>query len=196
MTENRTPKVGGLLLAAGGSSRMGRPKQLIRFESQTLLRRAAATLINAKCDPLVVVLGAEIESSQNELSDLELIISINHDWKTGMSSSIKTGLETLLQWEPGLDAIVITLCDQPHITTENLDLLIDKFTETGSDIIAADYNGVTGVPALFSRRMFDELFRLVGDKGARDLLRDNTRSITRIDMPSAAVDIDSPSDLE
>jgi len=88
MTENSDVTIGGLLLAAGGSSRLGQPKQLLQFEGRSLIRRAAETLVDSGCDPVVVVLGAEIERSAEELSDLTLYICVNKNWNTGMSSSI------------------------------------------------------------------------------------------------------------
>ena len=127
MTENSKAKIGGLLLAAGGSSRLGQPKQLLQFEGKTLIRRAAETLVISQCDPIVVVLGAEIEGFNSEIADLRVDICINENWQTGMSSSIISGLGSLLEIEPELDAVVITLCDQPYVNSADIDILITAF---------------------------------------------------------------------
>lgn len=180
-------KVGGILLAAGGSRRFGSPKQLFEFEGKTLLRRAAETLSASKCDPVVVVLGAETERSRTEIGDLSFVV--NKDWESGMSSSIRVGLEALVQTSPQIDAAMITLCDQPNITAEKLDLFIDEFEQSRSPIIAAEYDDVRGVPALFAKELFDQLLNLYGDKGARDLIR-NSRDVKSISLYVASFDID------
>lgn len=186
MTESK-PKIGGLLLAAGGSRRLGSPKQLLEFEGKTLIRRAAEALIDAGCDPAVVILGAEVERSRTEIADLPVEVIDNAEWETGMSSSIRVGVSQIASRE--IDAVLVTLCDQPHVTGEKLLPFIDKFLSIGSPIVAAEYNGVRGVPALFAREMFDQLLKLEGDNGARDLIR-RGRSVA-IDLPEAEVDIDT-----
>ena len=190
MTDNSVGKIGGLLLAAGGSSRLGRPKQLVQFQGKTLIRRATETLVDSSCDPVVVALGAEIDGSTSEIADLPVNICINQDWQTGMSSSIKAGLKELLELEPNLAAVVITLCDQPHIASGDIALLIAEFQITNASIVAASYSGTSGVPALFSSHLFHKLFELDGDAGARNLIRQRD-DIMAIEMESARIDIDT-----
>lgn len=193
MTENSNPKVGGLLLAAGGSRRFGTPKQLLEFEGKTLLRRAAEALVETACEPVVVVLGAEIEKSKAEIEGLPVSLIVNNNWESGVSSSIRVGLQNLLLLEPGIDAVMITLCDQPLVNSEKIGRFIEEFERSNAAIIAAKYDEILGVPALFSREMFDELSNLTGDKGARDLIRLTDATFT-IDLPEAAFDIDTPDD--
>ena len=194
MTGNSVGKIGGLLLAAGASRRFGSPKQLARFEGQSLLRRAAESLVRSSCEPIVVVLGAEIQQSSAEIADLPINIQVNQDWQLGMSSSIKSGLVKLRSIEPGLAAVIITLCDQPRVTAELIELFSDKFRATRDAIIAAEYGATNGVPALFSRAMFVELLNLTGDKGARDLIR-GREDVSTINLEEAQFDIDSPGEL-
>lgn len=196
MTENKNQRVGGLLLAAGGSSRFGRPKQLFEFEGKTLIRRAAESLAASLCDPVVVVLGAESHISQTEIADLDVTVHINNDWQLGMSSSIKSGLKQLLAIEPTLAAVVITVCDQPNITSADIDALANQFHSQGLPIIAAEYSETVGVPALFSCKLFDDLSRLEGDKGARHLIRNSLDQVRKIKMKAAAFDIDTPTDAQ
>lgn len=190
MTEDKRQKIGGLLLAAGGSSRLGSPKQLLEFQGTSLIRRAAETLVCSACDPVIAVIGAEQDSTRTEIADLSILIRVNEDWRTGMSSSIRAGLADLLMIAPDLAAIVISLCDQPQITSGMIDRLIETFTESNSPIVAAEYSDVVGVPALFSHEMFDELSQLEGDKGARGLIR-SAENVVTVPMPEAAFDIDT-----
>lgn len=194
MAEIRAGKIGGLLLAAGGSSRLGRPKQLIKFRGKTLLRHAAATLVHSGCEPVIVILGSELEQSRAEVGDLPLKICVNAEWQTGMSSSLTAGLRSIIELEPELIAIVVTVCDQPYISTKDIDILISGYRQTRTLAIAAQYNGRTGVPALFPRELFGELLSLKGDKGARQVLRD-LEDVTAVKMSHAAFDIDTPDDL-
>ena len=193
MTENEKPKIGGVVLAAGGSSRLGRPKQLLQFEGKTLLRLAAEAMASSICEPVVVVLGAEFEKSAAEIEGLPVTACLNKNWRSGMSSSIGVGLAKLIEMAPEIDAVLIALCDQPSVTSEMLNRFGERFSETKAPVIAAAYNSVTGVPALLSCELFDELSRLEGDTGARDLIRGRA-GIETIDLPEAAYDIDTPDD--
>jgi|SRR5947209_11749232 len=195
MTVNSDIKIGGLLLAAGGSTRFGSAKQLAEFEGKTLVRRAAEALYGSGCSIVVAVLGASADESRRELSDLYIVTVENKDWQTGMSSSVRVGLSKLIEIEPQLDAVLITLMDQPNVTASHLGRFAATFIEEGSLIIAAEYSGTTGVPALFARPLFNELLQLEGDQGARSIIR-KLSNITTISLDEAAIDIDSPSDLE
>lgn len=195
MTADSDEKIGGLLLAAGGSRRFGSPKQLAQFEGRSLLRRAAEAMAASCCDPIVVVLGAETERSRSEIADLPITICINENWRTGMSSSIRTGLIDLLAVEPRLDAVVITLCDQPSVGSDIIDRFAAKFRAGRANVIAAGYAEIKGVPALFASTMFDQLLNLEGDVGARELIR-HRDNVQTIDMNEAAFDVDTPRDLD
>ena len=192
MTESDV-KVAGLLLAAGGSSRLGRPKQLVEFEGKTLIRRAAEALIEAGCSPVYVILGAEIDRSLHQLDGLDVVIVINHSWNVGMGSSISLGVKSLIKTEIPPEAVLISLCDQPLVTAEKLRTLLDTYCETNAGVVAAEYNGVAGVPALFSARSFLDLTAREGEKGAREIIRNSPDAIT-IPLPEAAIDVDTNSD--
>lgn len=195
MTANKDAKIGGLLLAAGGSIRLGQPKQLVRYDGKTLIRLAGEMLAASVCDPVAVVLGAEIEESRRELDGLDISVSINESWNVGISSSIKSGLRHLLEIEPDLDAILIALCDQPFVTSDDIGRLAAKFRRGEASIVASGYDGVTGVPAIFGKEMFDALFALNGDEGARYLVK-RTQSLTTVEVESAAFDVDTLWDVK
>lgn len=196
MTASKTVKIGAILLAAGGSSRFGRPKQLVEFEGKTLIRRGAETLANSTCDPIVVVLGAEIERSAMQIADFSVCSRINENWQDGMSTSIIAGLNFLLEIEPDLDAVIITLCDQPLVSTGEINRLIETYQDSHAAIVAARYEGTMGVPALFSRSLFDELLALKGDTGARQLIRKYAIDVEPVTMEKAAFDIDTIDDVD
>ncbi len=194
MTANRLVKIGGILLAAGGSSRLGRPKQLVQYQGKTLIRRSAEALIEAGCSPVIVVLGGEVDGSTAELRGLAVEIAFNTEWRTGMSSSIVSGVRRLIEIEPHIDGVLITLCDQPDIKPQFLARFVNRYSEEPHDIIATDYGEAKGVPALFSRTLFDQLLSLKGDKGARDLIR-NSNNVAIIRADAVFSDIDTPEDL-
>ena len=195
MTANKAAKIGGLLLAAGGSSRLGRPKQLVRFEGNTLIRRSGEMLAASACDAIVVVLGAEIEESSRELAGLDVSVCVNPSWNVGISSSIKSGLSHLLHLEPNLHAVLIALCDQPYVSSDDIDALAAEFRLGDSAIVASGYDGVSGVPAVFGKEMFNSLFALEGDEGARYMVR-RSSNVSTVEVNGAAFDVDTISDLK
>ncbi len=194
MTENRDAKITGLLLAAGGSSRLGRPKQLVEFKGKTLIRRAAEELIGAGCTPVIAVLGADVERSQEALEDLDVEVTINASWESGMGSSIAWGVRSVLAAESVPDAVLISLCDQPLVTAEKLQPFLEAFRRSRAEVVAARYNDITGVPALFAANLYPDLAALTGEKGAREIIRNSPNALT-IPLPDAAIDVDTLSDL-
>lgn len=192
-TEN---KIATIILAAGKSSRLGQPKQLLNFKGQTLIRRAVETAIQSDTSKVFVVLGFEFEKIKAEIEDLKCAINFNEYWKDGMSSSIKTGLEKLLESSPEISAVIISLCDQPLIKSSHLNLLSEKFRRTKKPVVSAFYKNKFGVPALFAQEKFSELLTLEGDQGARKILNKNFEITEKIEMPEAAFDIDTIQDYE
>lgn len=188
--------IGIIVLAAGASGRMKKPKQLLEFQGKTLLRRAVLAAIESVCQPAVVVLGANFEKTKAELAELPVEIVFNEDWQHGLSSSIKSGVERLWQTTPDAAAVIITLADQPFVTAHHLNLFAEKFYQSNDSIIAAEYNNIIGVPALFSRKVFADFDELSGDKGAKQIIEKHRESLLTINLPEAAFDIDTPQDLE
>lgn len=187
--------VGIVLLAAGSSERLGSPKQLVQHEGKSLLRRAADTALASCCSPVVVVLGACSEACAAELDGLELKLAHNPDWQSGMGSSVKTGLETLLAADE-LDAVLFMVCDQLLISPRVLDSLVHTFEAGAQAVVASDYGGEVGVPALFARSLFSELFALSGAEGARKVIQRHRNEAAVVPFPGGTVDIDTPEDLK
>lgn len=178
---------------------MGEPKQLLRFEGETLLRRAANAALETKCHPVIIVLGAGAEELREELSELEAQVVVNQSWKEGMSSSIRCGIAALEAATSGeAQAAILMLCDQPFVTSNVINRLIDRYHATNAVIVASEYgtgdDKTRGVPALFRRLFFSDLMQLRGKEGAKRVLMRHALQVSAIIVPEATLDIDSPYD--
>lgn len=193
--ERKPANVGAVILAAGSSSRMGSPKQALQFEGKSLLRRTALAAIQAACDPVVVVTGAYEELCRRELDQLDVREAFNPEWETGMASSVRAGIGGLVGFEPDVAAAVLLLCDQPHVTSEVISSLIAAHQDTGRPVIASEYGGSFGVPALFSRKLFAELTGLEGMSGAKEIIKRHVAEAHFLPFPEGEVDVDTPHDF-
>jgi molybdenum cofactor cytidylyltransferase len=193
------PLVSAIVLAAGGSTRLGRPKQLLDYRGTTLLRHSVSQALASRCHPVIVVLGADEERCRQELDGLDVHVALNPDWAEGMGSSIRVGVAALDAVAPETEAVLLMLCDQPLVTGARLDELVRRFAETGPPgaTVASEYGGQPGVPALFPRARFGELARLDGAGGAKRLLRgDPSAPLVTVPCPEAVVDVDTAADYE
>ncbi|HEX4840575.1 MAG TPA: nucleotidyltransferase family protein [bacterium] len=192
MTEADRPRVAAIILAAGASSRMGRPKLLFTHHGVPLVRRAVETAEGGGCTDVVVVLGANHEQYRPQLQGTPARLLHNPEFSQGMSSSIRVGIEALAQ---DTQAAIIMLADQPFIDRAVIERLITTYVTAKARIVACAYNGVHGAPVLFDRALFLELLLLEGDQGARHVLTIYPRHVTTIEISStAAKDIDTPED--
>ncbi len=187
------PRVAALVLAAGGSRRLGRPKLLLPYRGVPLLRRAVDAATAGGCDDVVVVLGADRERYTPLLAGSGARTAINPFYKEGMSSSLRTGLEAV---PPDCAAALILLADQPRIGAEVVRAILQTYAATGRPIVAARYGEVRGVPVLFDRALFAELLLLEGDQGARAVLERHPTDVAEVVIPpDAAMDVDRPEDV-
>lgn len=187
-----TDNVYALILAAGASTRMGRPKQLLEWRNQTLLTHSIQCAQSILNERIIVVLGAQNESIQQTLHPDEITLVINPDWQEGMASSIRAGIQALPN---SASAVLIMLCDQPLIETEHIQHLLTSWLSSPTNIIASQYHQSVGVPALFPAEFFVLLQSLQGDKGAKALLNYFEERLIKIPMPEAELDIDNPEDF-
>jgi molybdenum cofactor cytidylyltransferase len=188
-------RFGAVILAAGASTRMGTPKQLLELEGKPLVVRAVEAALASPAWPVVVVLGAHEEQIRPGLARLPVLIAENAAWSEGMASSIRTGVMTLGQFSRAIDAVVIALCDQPAFSAAVIAQLVAAQRTTGRSIVAAHYHGRNGAPALFMREHFPALTALTGEEGARALLNGDPSQIATVDLPALALDLDTPGDF-
>lgn len=182
-----TQQIDVLVLAAGAASRFGSAKQLLNYRGRSLVQHCIDKA-NRLCPGRVfVVLGSNQELIEPLISDAKIIR--NHYWQQGLGVSIAAGIDNI---DPQSDGLLILLADQVALTTDELNLLLDAFD--GSNTVAAHYAGRHGVPAIFPRSLYAELRALSGDSGAKALLQRSDVNITEIDLPNAAMDIDTPED--
>jgi len=180
-----------LLLAAGGSRRLGKPKQLLEIDGEPLVRRAARALLATRPSELYVVVGARADEVFAALAGVVTRRINCGDWTSGLSASLRAGLAAL----PGeTDAALVALCDQPAMDAAHLDRLVEAFRAQPGRAVASAYAGVLGVPAVLPRAWFDEILALQGDAGARELLRSRSRDVQAIAAPALAHDVDEEAD--
>ncbi len=185
-----------IVLAAGGSTRLGSPKQLLGYGGRTLLRRAAETALATGCRPVIVVLGSGADRLRSELTGLDVRVVENPDWQRGMGGSVRLGMAALVGHEE-TDAVLLTLCDQPLVGAVELRQLTDAWGKGGAcSITAAAYHGTLGVPAVLGREHFAELAALPDASGAKPILQRHAGQVIPVPMPEAAVDIDTREQYE
>jgi molybdenum cofactor cytidylyltransferase len=184
-----------IILAAGGSTRLGQPKQLLAIDQTTLVRHIVQQALALEAGPVTVVLGGNQEQVQPEIDQLPVQLTYNTNWQSGLASSIQTGLQSLRS--SSLDAFLILLTDQPYVTTALLKQLINTYRQTGKGIVACRYGkaGHLGVPALFTRQYEAEFGRLTGDIGARKLIQQYQNDCAEVLFPQANVDLDTWEDV-
>lgn len=187
--------IGVILLAAGASTRLGTPKQLLNYKGTTLLGFVLDTAEKVT-DKIVIVLGAHAEPIQKSLGARKAGVVINANWKEGMGSSIRCGVQAMQQVQPAVDGIIILVCDQPYISPDLLQELINKKKVSGKKIIASAYNGTNGVPALFDSYFFPALLLLKGQEGAKKIIQQHPDDLETIDFANGNTDIDTVDDYE
>jgi molybdenum cofactor cytidylyltransferase len=185
--------VGAVVLAAGGSSRLGQPKQLLKFRGETLIRRVVRAAAEAGCDPIVVVAGETDAAIREELGGTRATIVQNPEWQLGLGTSIRRGLREIGE---SVDAVVLLTCDQALVDRRVIAQLITAQEKTGKPIIASSYGNTLGVPALFERSCFEALLALPVDSGAKKIIEEQADNVASIPFEDGAIDIDTPEDFE
>ena len=182
--------VAGLLLAAGMSTRLGRPKQLLLFRGRTLLRHAAETGLAAGLDPLVVVIGAEAAAMRRELTGLPAVVVENRRYAEGQSTSLRAGLAALPQ---DVAAVVTLLVDMPGVDAPLIRALVAAWQASGAPIVRPAHNGRPGNPVLFAAHLLPELARAEGDEGGRPVIRAHAAEVQLLPVDNAGVlqDVDT-----
>ncbi len=189
----REPFTSAIVLAAGGSTRMGRPKLALPVRGTPMIRLAAQAALSSQCREVVVVLGTHADIYRPLLDGLDVRIVENPDPGEGLGSSIRLGVAVV---SPDAQGVIVLLADQPFVTSEVIDRLIDAAAAEGRRIVASAYHGTVGVPAFFHRALFLELLTLEGDRGARSIIESYPKEGVALPLPEAvAADIDTSEDL-
>jgi molybdenum cofactor cytidylyltransferase len=181
-----------VILAAGGSSRLGRPKQLVQFQGRSLLRRAAEAACGSRAGEVMAVLGRDAPGMRSDLDGLRVRVLENPLWRDGIGSSIRHAITSV---SPASDGALLMLCDQLRLTAGHLNALIDAFGRSPDRPVASAYGGSAGVPALFPRALFGELLLLKGDRGAKRVLLAHASELITLPWPDGTLDVDTASDV-
>ncbi len=191
--------VAAIVLAAGASTRLGRPKQLLRpnpLSGETLVDHAIAAARAGGARPIFVVLGAAAEEIQREAGLQDCAVVHNEEWAEGMASSVRAGVSAVLEQVADTSGVLLLVCDQPGLTAEHVGMLLAAHSEEPAGIAASRYAGRLGVPAVLPRALFPALLKLQGDRGARSLFETSGVAIRAVEFPEGAWDIDSAEDLQ
>lgn len=201
--EIRRPKLAqfaALILAAGASRRLGRPKQLLVYHGKTLLQHIVAKVLQLDADSTLVVLGyaaPEVQRVLAEFSKNQLRVIVNPEWEEGMASSIRAGIIALQRSSPGCPGVLLLVCDQPALGVAHLNRLLTLAREQPAKIAASRYSGGgVGVPAYFPAKYFSELSHLQGEEGARSLLKRHADEVVAESLGVAEIDIDTLEDWQ
>lgn len=187
-------KIGIIILAAGASVRMGKPKQLLEYNGKTLLLHTIQEAVDSVCFPIVTVLGSTADILKVEIKNSDVKMAENIEWKNGMSSSIKVGLQKLLDSDDQINGVLIMVCDQPLVSVEIINQIVETHQKSDSLIVASRYRDTLGVPALFSRRLFSELLNMENVGGAKNLIEKFKDQTSAVNFPDGEFDIDTPED--
>lgn len=187
--------VAAVVLAAGMSRRMGTPKQLLRMGSETILERTLNNVRASNVSEIILVLGYAADDVRKTVATQGLKVVINPDYQQGMGTSLRSGLAAI---SVGATAALIVLADQPGVSSETLNRLIEGHQEHKPQVIIPMYQGFRGNPVLLDRSVFAEVQALKGDIGCRGIFGDHTEDILKlpVDDPGILLDIDSQDDLE
>lgn len=181
-----------IILAAGASSRMGAPKQLLLVDGKTLIKRTCETAMDTPCHPIVTVLGANRNLIRKETERMPITVIDNPQWENGMSSSIKMGLAGAYMTEKAIEAAIFLTVDMPYVNAELINKMIEKAnSDEKIEIVACKYDSQMGIPVLFKRTLFTDLLELTGDEGAKKVVMKNKDKTAFIDFPEGKLDLDT-----
>jgi molybdenum cofactor cytidylyltransferase len=185
-----------IVLAAGESSRFGRSKQLLRVNGKSLVRRIVEEARDAACSPVFVVAGASEEKIEHELEATNAVMITNENWKRGIGTSIRVGVQQVIDSGRDIDAIVLLVCDQPFVDAKSIRELIALHERTRQPIVASSYAQTLGVPSLFDCSCFSELLALEDDTGAKSIILSKCECVAEFPFPEGEIDIDSVEDWD
>lgn len=196
---NAENSTAGIILAAGASTRFGRPKQLVRLNDRCLIEWVLDAALKSKLKRIILVLGYAhqqvLQALDPKLQDSKLSVEINPEFKKGQSCSLQLGLSRVIDAFP---AVMFLLADQPLVDTATLNFLLEHFWSADKDICVPTFEGQKGNPCIFRKNIFPQIMHITGDSGARHIIRSNPERVLEIDIknPYFFIDVDTPEDLE
>jgi len=189
-----------VILSAGESSRMGRPKALLPIDGVRFIEKIVTALKSTRVNEIIAVLGHNAEEMRQKVSDLPVKIVLNPDYKQGQLSSLIAAIRNIESGEnhSRVDAILVHLVDHPYINADLVNLMIDRFYETKKLIVVPRHQGRRGHPVIFSRALFPELLAAPIDQGAKTVVHAHRDQTLEIDTDDAGVtvDIDTPEEYQ
>lgn len=185
--------IAAVVLSAGESSRMGRPKALLPIDGQTFIEKIAAALKQAGLEKIIVVLGYNAEAMRQKIAHLPVTILVNSDYQKGQLASLQVALRHLLADE-SCRGVLVHLVDHPYINADLVKLLMERFENSGKSIVVPRFNGKRGHPVFFARSLFDELLNAPMDQGAKAVVNAHREETLEVDTAheGITVDIDTP----
>lgn len=196
MANSQAKTVTAIILAAGPSSRMGQSKQMLQANGEPLLRLVTRATCESNASHTVVVLGQNERIHGRVIRDLPAFNCIHSAWEKGMGSSLKAGMEFVRRYLPDTQAVLAMVSDQPLITTDHLNQLIQSYYTTDSTIVASAYAGILGVPALFDAIHFESLQAVDDAHGARQVIDQHKATAASVEFTGGSVDLDTPEDYQ
>ena len=184
-----------VVLAAGVSSRMGKPKQTLLLNGVPMLQKVLEVFRRSNVGKVVVVLGGNAVEVRRRVRFAGELVVVNPKFKEGLSSSLRLGLEHV---GTEADAAIIALGDQPFVLPTTIDKLVETYEQSEARIVVPTCQGTRGNPVLFDRSVFPQIARIRGDMGAKSVVQKNAADVLEVEVPDRGVliDIDTPSDLD
>lgn len=187
-------KTGIIILAAGSSSRMGEPKQLMMYKDKTFLQHIIGEAKNASLEPVICVVGYQSDLVEKSISRLEVTIVYNEDWREGMGTGISAGIKQLLLSD--VDSVILAVSDQPYVSSDLFETMKSLKDKSEKGIVAASYAGTLGTPVLFGKNYFEWLKSLNGNQGAKNIVKLNMPDVCSVEFEKGNIDIDTKEDYE
>ena len=187
-------KTGIIILAAGNSSRMGEPKQLMMYKNKTFLQHIIGEAKSANLEPVICVTGYQSELITKSITGMGVSIIYNQLWRDGMGTGIAAGIKQLLLSD--VDSVILAVSDQPHVSSDLFSSMLALKDQSGKRIVACSYAGTLGTPVLFDRDYFNQLKSLSGNQGAKNIVKLNIPDVCPIEFEKGRIDIDTKEDYE
>ena len=175
--------------------RMGLPKQLLTIHGTPLLKLAIGHALKTTCDPIVVVLGAYAKTVQDACDVSDVSFVVNQSWNAGIHTTIQCGVQHALERKPELNAVIISVCDQPFLSEQVFNGLVQRYRSDSKRIVASEYSDTFGVPALFDRIYFREL-RALPQGGAKKLMEHHVDDLALVSFSGGEIDLDTKAEYQ